>query len=148
VKDLINHDDTTTRRGMGVGFGENTSPDIERIVTLIMDAAFKVHRALGPGLLESVYEECMIHELTKMGLKVARQQDVPVFYDGVLLKTSLRIDLFVEDVVVVELKAVEKSIPLHQAQLITYLKLTNKRIGLLINFDVERLKDGLKRIVL
>ena len=138
----VNHDDTTTRR-----YGENTSPEIERVVTLIMDAAFKVHRALGPGLLESVYHECMLHELAKMGLKVQSEFEVPVWYDGIQLKSRLKVDLLVEDSVVVELKAVEKHHPLFEAQLITYLKLTRKRIGLLINFNVERLKDGFKRII-
>jgi GxxExxY protein len=131
-----------------MAYGENTAPEIERVVTLIMDAAFKVHRALGPGLLESAYAECMPHELTKMGLRVLREVDVPVIYDGVRLHTGLRIDMVVEESVVVELKAVEAHNTLFEAQLLTYLKLTKKRVGLLINFNVERLKDGLKRIVL
>lgn len=138
----INHDDTTTRR-----YGENTAPEIERVVTLIMDAAFKVHRELGPGLLESVYHECMLYELAKLGLKVQSELEVPVWYDGIQLKSRLKIDLLVENLVVVELKAVEKHHPLFEAQLITYLKLTRKRIGLLLNFNVERLKDGFKRII-
>jgi GxxExxY protein len=131
-----------------MGYGENTSPEIERVVTLVMDAAFKVHRALGPGLLKSVYRECLVYELSKMGLSVAAEQEVPVCYDGVLLKAHLRIDLLVEDLVLVELKAVEAHSRLFEAQVLTYLKLTRKRIGLLINFNVERLKDGFKRIVL
>ncbi len=147
MTNLQNHDGTTARRE-DAAFGENTSPEVERIVALIMDAAFKVHRTLGPGLLESVYEECMVHELAKLGLKTVRQQDLPIAYDGLILKSKLRIDLIVEDLVIVELKAVDKNIPLYQAQLITYLKLTGKRVGLLINFNVERLKDGFKRMVL
>ncbi len=142
--DEVNHDGTTARR---VGYGENTPPEVERIITLIMDAAFRVHRAAGPGLLESVYQECMMHEFLKMGLRIQWELSVPIFYDGILLKTSLRIDLMVEDLVVVELKAVEKLIPLHTAQVITYLKLTQKRVGLLINFNSEQLKNGFKRIV-
>jgi GxxExxY protein len=145
MSDLLRHDGTTAGR---VAFGENTPPETERIVTLIMDAAFKIHRTLGPGLLESVYEECMVHELARMGLKLHRQLELPIHYDGLLLKAKLRIDLIVEDAIIVELKAVEKNNPLHQAQLLTYLKLTNKRIGLLINFNTEYLKTGFKRIIL
>ena len=138
----VNHDVTTPRR-----FGENATPEIERVVTLIMDAAFKIHREFGPGLLESVYHECMLHELAKMGLIVQSELEIPIWYDGIQLKSRLKIDLLVEDCVVVELKAVEKHHPLFEAQLITYLKLTKKRVGLLINFNVERLKDGFKRII-
>jgi GxxExxY protein len=129
-------------------YGENTTPELEAIVTKIMDGAFKVHRQFGAGLLESVYEACLVHELKKSGLKVQRQVNVPIYYDGVLLDSPLRLDLPVEDAVVVEIKAVEKMNNLFEAQVITYLKLTNKRIGLLINFNVRQLVDGFKRIIL
>ncbi len=113
-----------------------------------MDAAFRVHRTLGPGLLESVYEVCLCHELRKAEMPFQRQHGLPVFYDGLRLDTGLRLDLLVDDCVVVELKAIESIMPIHDAQLLTYLKLANKRLGLLFNFNVSLLKDGFKRIVL
>jgi len=122
--------------------------ETEKIVTAIMDAAFKVHRTLGPGLLESVYEACLVRELELQGVKVERQVAVPVEYEGMKLDAGLRLDLLVADQVVVELKAVEKMNPLFEAQLLTYLKLTGKRVGLLINFNVDKLKDGFKRMVI
>jgi len=127
---------------------EPISQEIEQIVTKVMDAAFKVHRALGPGLLESVYEVCLCHELSKQSISFQKQLSLPVFYDGVRLDAGLRLDLLVEDALIVELKAVEKMIPLYEAQLLTYLKLTDKRLGLLINFNVPVLKNGFKRLVL
>jgi GxxExxY protein len=111
----------------------------------IVDASIQVHRELGPGLLESAYEACLAYELRKRGLKVLTQVGLPVIYDEVKLDVGYRIDLLVEDCVIVELKAVEHVLPLHEAQLITYLKLADKRLGLLINFNVLRLKDGIKR---
>src|SRR5439155_23054915 len=104
------------------------------------------HRALGPGLLESVYELCLVHELTKRGLKVERQVSLPVVYDSIRLDAGLRLDIVVEDSVVVELKAVESMLPVHTAQLLTYLKLTGHRLGLLINFNVPLIKDGIHRL--
>lgn len=121
--------------------------ETERVVTQVMDAAFKVHRALGPGLLESVYEICLCHELAKQNIPFQRQLSLPVVYDGIRLDAGLRLDLLVQDVVIVELKAVEKMNSLYEAQLLTYLKLTGKRIGLLINFNTPVLKDGFKRLV-
>ncbi len=114
----------------------------------VVDAAFAVHRTLGPGLLESVYEVCLCHELSKRALSFERQLSLPVVYDGLRLDAGLRIDLLVKKCLVVELKAVEKHNPLYEAQLLTYLKLTGHRLGLLINFNVERIKDGIKRIAL
>jgi GxxExxY protein len=108
----------------------------------------KVHTALGPGLLESVYEVCLAYELTRRGLKVERQVSLPVVYDGVRLEAGLRLDLVVEGGLVVELKAVEAMQPLYLAQVLTYLKLSGHRLGLLINFNVPRLKDGIQRVVL
>jgi len=113
----------------------------------IVDAAMRVHTALGPGLLESAYEGCLTYELRKRGLKVAAQVGLPVVYEGVNIDVGYRIDLLVDDLVIVELKAVDKLAPIHEAQLLTYLKLSGKRLGLLINFNVLHLKDGIKRMV-
>lgn len=114
----------------------------------VVDAAFAVHKALGPGLLESVYEVCLTHELTKRGLDMARQLQLPVVYDGLQLDAALRLDLLVARCVVVELKAVETILPVHHAQVLTYLKLTGHRLGLLINFNVPLIRDGIKRVIL
>jgi GxxExxY protein len=121
--------------------------EIDQITGAILDAAFKVHSALGPGLLEGVYEKCLAHELAKHGVKVQRQVFLPVVYDGVVIEGSYRIDLLVEDTVVVELKVSEGISELHKAQLLSYLKLSNKQVGLLVNFNVVHLRDGVKRIV-
>jgi GxxExxY protein len=114
----------------------------------VVDAAMKVHSALGPGLLESAYAVCLTHELVKRGLKVNCEVPVPVVYDGVRLEAGYRLDMLVGDTVIVELKAVEALAPIHQAQLLSYLKLSGKPIGLLINFHTLHLKDGIKRFVL
>ena len=129
-----------------MNYGEATSPEFESLITKVIDAAFKVHSTLGPGLLESIYEICLFYELTKRGLKVRRQVVVPIHYDGIQLDDGLRIDLLVEDQLIIELKAVEKHNPLFEAQVITYLKLTDRRVGLLINFNTPLLKQGIKRI--
>jgi GxxExxY protein len=121
---------------------------VEEIATVVLDSAFAVHRALGPGLLESVYETCLCHELSKRRVAFQLQLALPVLYDGVRLDAGLRIDLLVADEVIVELKAVERMTSLFEAQLLTYLRLTGKRLGLLINFNVEMLKDGITRRVL
>ena len=113
----------------------------------IIGGAIDVHRTLGPGLLESVYEECLAIELKLRGLDFQRQQPVAIVYRGHRVAADLRIDLLVGDKVVVELKAVERLLPVHEAQLLTYLRLTQKRVGLLINFNVPVLKDGVKRMV-
>ena len=123
-------------------------PDfVEKLATQVMDAAFKVHRELGPGLLESVYETCLCHELAKNKIPFQRQISLPVIYDGIRLDAGLRLDVLVDESLIVELKVAEKMIPLYDAQLLTYLKLTSHRLGLLINFNVPLLKDGFKRIV-
>jgi GxxExxY protein len=122
--------------------------ETEKIASAVMDAAFRVHRALGPGLLESVYETCLCHELRKAGIPFQHQLHLPIVYDGLRLDAGLRLDLLVDESLIVELKAVECLLPLHEAQLLTYLKLTNKRLGLLFNFNTTLLKDGFKRIVL
>ncbi|MFO0928666.1 MAG: GxxExxY protein [Gemmataceae bacterium] len=113
----------------------------------VVDAAMRVHTALGPGLLESAYEGCLVHELRKRGLRVANQVELPVVYDGLQIDVGFRMDLLVEDTVVVELKAVDALAPIHEAQLLTYLKLSGHHLGLLINFNVVHLKDGIKRRV-
>jgi len=120
----------------------------ENVATAIVNSAFRVHSQLGPGLLESIYEECLTHELKKIPMKVDRQFAVPVVYDGIRFETGLRLDLLVGDCVLVELKAVEKIVPVHRAQVLTYLKLSGLRLGLLINFNVPLIKDGINRIVL
>ena len=111
-------------------------------------AAIKVHRELGPGLIESVYETCLFYELQKAGLEVERQVRLPIIYDGITLDAELRLDIWLERSLILEIKAVEMVIPVHHAQLMTYLKLTKNRIGLLINFNVPLLKNGIKRIAL
>lgn len=127
---------------------QEVSREVDAIAKEIVDAAFNVHRNLGPGLLESVYEICLMHELNKRNLDVEKQKRIPVLYDGVRLDTDLRLDMLVENKVVVELKAVETMLPVYEAQLLTYLKLTGKRLGLLINFNVPLIKYGIKRRIL
>jgi GxxExxY protein len=112
-----------------------------------VDCAFTVHSALGPGLLESVYEACLAHELTKRGLAVERQVLLPVRYDGIQIDAELRLDLLIENQLILELKAVENVQPIHTAQLLTYLKLTSLRLGLLINFNVPAIRLGIKRVI-
>ena len=114
---------------------------------MILDAAFKVHTALGPGLLESVYEACLVYELKSSGLKLNTQLSLPVVYEGITVDSGLRLDLLVENCVIVEIKAAENIIPLYKAQLLTYMKLTKTRVGLLINFNTIHLRDGIKRLV-
>jgi GxxExxY protein len=111
----------------------------------VIGCAIKIHRALGPGLLESTYEVCLVHELRKSGLKVERQVELPVFYDGIKLDAGYKLDIIVEDAIILELKSVENLLPIHEAQILTYLKLANKKLGLLINFNVTLLKNGIKR---
>jgi GxxExxY protein len=113
----------------------------------VVDAAMKVHSVVGPGLLEAAYEACVTHELRKRGVHVLSQPALPFVYDGVRLDLGYRVDLLVEGVVIVELKAVAKILPLHRAQLLSYLKLSDHRVGLLINFHVVHLRDGITRIV-
>lgn len=120
---------------------------LEEIARKIVDAAFVVHKTLGPGLLERVYEACFCHELTKRGLKHLRQVDIPITYDGILFKEGLRLDVLVKNDIVCELKAVDEMNPVWEAQLISHLKLSKKELGFLINFNVPRIKDGIKRII-
>ncbi len=122
--------------------------EINDLTGNVIGAAVGVHRALGPGLLESVYEECLCHELTLQGISFERQKPLPVKFKGVMLDCGYRLDLIVSDAVVVEIKAVETILPVHEAQILTYLKLGGWNVGLLMNFNVPVLKDGIKRIVL
>ncbi len=126
-----------------------TEPSREHDFTAgqIVDSAFAVHSTLGPGLLESVYEQCLEHELRSRSLVVARQVALPVVYREMRIDAGFRIDMIVSDLVVVEIKAVEKLLPVHEAQLLTYLKLSQKRLGLLINFNTVRIRDGIRRLI-
>lgn len=120
----------------------------ESIAREIVNAAYVVHKALGAGLLEKVYEVCFCHELSKQGLKFQRQVDVPIVYDGIVFNEGLRLDVLVEDSIICELKAVDAVNPVWQAQILSYLKLTDRRLGFLINFNVPLIKNGIKRIIL
>ena len=120
---------------------------VDRITEGIIGSAIDVHRVLGPGLLESAYEACLAYELTQRGLPFERQKGLPVIYRDVRLDCGYRIDLLVEELVVVEVKVVEKLIPIHEAQLLSYLKLSGCPVGLLINFNVNVLKEGIRRMV-
>jgi GxxExxY protein len=124
------------------------APEVEKIGKAVLDAAFKVHTALGPGLLESVYETTMAYEVRKSGLNVATQVSLPIIYDGQKLESGLRLDMLVEKCVIAEFKAVETMNPVYEAQIMTYLCLSAVRLGFLINFNVRHLKDGIKRFVI
>ena len=137
----MNHQGTKTPRAP-------VPAELDRVAKLVVDAAFKVHKSLGPGLLESVYEICLGHEIGKVDLRVERQVALPVIYENIRMDAGLKIDLLVEESLVVELKAVEVILPVHEAQVLTYLKLTGHRLGLLINFNVPLIRDGIKRIIL
>lgn len=117
------------------------------IAKIIVDVAYHVHKRLGPGLLESVYESVLAYKLEKRGLKVERQIPVPIVYEGISFNEGFRADLIVEDKVIVELKSVETVAPVHKKQLLTYLRLADKRLGLLINFGSELIRDGISRVV-
>jgi len=121
---------------------------LERIGKLIVDSAYTVHKNLGPGLLEKVYEVCFCHELSKRGLKYKRQVEIPIIYENMVFEEGLRLDVFVEDSIVCELKAIEVVNPVWEAQILSHLKLTGSRLGYLINFNVVRIKDGIRRFVI
>jgi GxxExxY protein len=137
----FHHKDTKTLR-------EEIPERANLAAEIVVDSALTVHRALGPGLLESVYSVCLAHELRKRGVQVQRELPLPISYDGILLDAGLRLDMLVDDCVIVELKAVECLLPVHHAQVLTYLKLTGHRLGLLINFNTPLIRDGIRRIVL
>lgn len=138
------HKVTKFHKGNYASLDENT----ERIARLIVDAAFAVHVNLGPGLLEKVYEICFCHELEKRGLKYQRQVDIPIVYDNLTFSEGLRLDVLVEDCVICELKAIETVNPVWEAQILSHLKLTGNRLGFLINFNVVKIKDEIRRFVM
>jgi GxxExxY protein len=123
-------------------------PEDERIARLIVDSAYTVHKALGAGLLESVYEVCFCHELEKRGLAYKRQVVVPLIYDGIKFAEGFRLDVLVEGRIICELKSVERTENVHLSQVLTYLKLTGSRLGFLINFNVSLIKNGIRRVIL
>jgi GxxExxY protein len=120
--------------------------DINELSSKIIGAAIEVHKTLGPGLMESVYEECLAHELILRGIVFEKQKPIPIYYKGVELDCGYRLDLLVENQIILELKACEKLEPIHEAQLLTYLRLTGHKLGLLLNFNVPVMKDGMKRM--
>jgi GxxExxY protein len=130
------------------GHGEHREILLNDLSERIIGCALQVHQALGPGLLESACEACLAYELEKSGLKVERQKALPVTYREVTIDCGYRVDLIVADSIIVELKAIDQIAPMHEAQLLTYLKLSGKRVGLLINFNVKLLKQGIRRLVL
>ena len=141
----MNHRDTETQRETQ----RDPIPDaVNETSGFVVDAAFQVHKTLGPGLLESVYEECLLYELANRGFDVRRQVQVPLIYKELQFDCGFRIDLLVSDEVVVEIKAVDAVLPIHLAQILTYLKITEKRVGLLINFNKTKIKNGIHRFVL
>jgi GxxExxY protein len=121
--------------------------DIECLAAHVVDSAVKVHTALGPGLLESAYQRCLIHELRRRGLKVESEIPIPIQYEGLAIDAGYRADLRVEELIIVENKAVDSIQPIHQAQLLTYLKLTGCPLGFLLNWNVARMKDGIRRMI-
>jgi GxxExxY protein len=121
--------------------------DIEVVATDIVDAAIKVHRALGPGLLESAYQYCLAHELRKRGRKVVTELVLPIVYDGQCLDAGYRLDMLIDDCIIIENKAIEELLPIHDAQLLTYLRLRDCRIGFLLTWNVKLMKNGIKRLV-
>lgn len=123
------------------------SVEVDAVGKVLVDSAFRVHNELGPGLLESVYEECLCHELRSRGVPFERQVALPIVYRELRLEGGLRLDLIVSAAVIVEIKSVEKTLPVHQAQLLTYLKLTGFRLGYLVNFNVPLIRDGIQRVV-
>jgi len=127
---------------------QETLSYLNKISSKIIGAAIEVHKELGPGLLESVYEACLCHELKKQGVSFDSQVDLPIIYKGEITDKTYRVDLLVENCVIVELKAVDTISPIHEAQLFTYMKLLNINLGLLINFNVEILKNGIRRRIL
>jgi len=120
----------------------------EVIAEKIVDSVYTVHKELGPGLLKKVYEVCLCHELSKRGVKYQRQVDIPIVYDGMTFDEGLRLDVLVEDFIICELKAVDEINPVWEAQIISHLKLTGKRLGFLINFNVPLIKNGIKRFII
>lgn len=121
--------------------------EINEVTRDIVDSAYKIHKTLGPGLLESSYRMCLVHELSRRGHRVQSELELPINYEGITLASGYRVDLMVDDLVIVELKAIEDVFAIHRAQLLSYLKHAKKRIGLLINFNVVLIKDGIHRVI-
>ncbi|MEP6703678.1 MAG: GxxExxY protein [Acidobacteriota bacterium] len=124
-----------------------TPTELNEISGRIIEYSITVHKTLGPGMLEGAYEICLMHELVNHGFQVQRQKGLPIVYDGIHLDAGYRIDLLVNDLVIVEVKAVERLHPVHEAQLLSYLRMTGLKLGLLINFNMKLLRDGVKRVV-
>lgn len=139
--------DTKEERIANRRTGNEAARAANDITHAIVTAALKVHSALGPGLLESAYEACLLHELQKNGLSVSSQVPLPIIYDGVKLDIGYRLDVLVENTVIVEVKAVEAITNIHKAQILSYLRLSNKSLGLILNFNVLHLREGIKRVV-
>jgi len=139
---------TTMNKSIRIGVTMTTQQRSNELSKKIIGSAIEVHKILGPGLLESAYEECLCYELAACNLHVKRQVPLPIVYKGVTLDCGFRLDLVVENSVIIELKSIEKLEPIHEAQLLTYLKLSNTWLGLLINFNVPLLRQGLKRLVM
>jgi GxxExxY protein len=129
-----------------VGTAKALDPKLSEISRDVVDCAYQVHSKLGPGLLESVYRECLVYEIKRRGLRVDLELDVPIIYDGHPLTSQLRLDLLIEGELIVELKAIESVLAVHKAQILSYLRLSNKRLGLLLNCNVPLIKDGIFRI--
>jgi GxxExxY protein len=127
---------------------EPLPPDIEHLAKVVVDAAYRVHSSLGPGLIESVYELCLMHELKKRGIPSEHQVRIPVVYDGIRIEAGLRLDLLVDRKLILEIKTVEEMNRVYKAQVLTYLKLTGLRLGLLINFNITLIKNGIERLIL
>jgi GxxExxY protein len=142
----IRNEEDSTAGGAVVWQGAQV-PVENRVGDSIIASAMRVHTRLGPGLLESAYEVCLAHELTKVGRTVRRQQHIPIRYDGLTIENAYRVDLVVDDLVLVELKAVEAILPIHRAQLLGYLRLGEFKLGYLLNFNVSRMRDGIARMV-
>jgi GxxExxY protein len=129
------------------GDAEGKRVEINEITGIVIDSAMKVHSSLGAGLLERAYSVCLKHELLKRGLKVLSEVGMPIFYDGVSIEVGYRIDLLVEDEVIIELKSVSELLPVHKAQILTYLRLSQKEVGLLLNFNSVHMRDGVTRVI-
>ncbi len=130
-----------------IGQDGSIPPELNELARKVVDAAYRVHWILGPGLFESVYEACLLHELRKRGVRCENQKAIPVFYDNIEMGMGFRADVMVEDCLIVEIKTVDMISPAHKAQVITYLRLTGCKLGLLINFNAPTLKSGIRRIV-
>ena len=124
------------------------SPEIDALAKVVVDCAYKVHSAIGPGLLESVYQACLAYEIRNRGVRLLTEVVLPVTYDGLEIEAGLRLDMLVGDVIILELKSVEKLLPVHDSQLLTYLRLSRLRLGFLVNFNVSLFRDGVKRFVI